>query len=287
MLLLNLILSYDAPQAAEQRADVRSSWLLERVENYSHLFVIGGSAAPAFVRGDELWLPSNDTYRGGPSKVVDALRYVVEHDLPYKYLLKTDSDSLVCISRLMHWLGQNKLPDTGVYAGDPQTHYGRLDYGVGYKFDDHNYASIFNQSTYTRYNLGGGYVLSRDVVQHVVRAAREGGFLPGGKWRRQEDLMPYMEDALVGKLVGDFADMADMPVTARANPDNYRLEVRYPSRFCTFIRRPKVLCNQLKGQWWCSRNAPLMVVHPVELVRPSIVNVSRLARFRVRGFVFF
>jgi hypothetical protein len=254
------------------------------VEGYTHLFVIGGSPRPAFVRGDELWLPSNDTYRGGPSKVLDAFRYVVEHEVPYKYLLKTDSDSLVCISRLMAWLGQNKLPATNVYAGDPQTYYGRLDMGFGYKFDDHNYASVFNQSTYTRYNLGGGYILSRDVVQHVVREAGEGGFLPGGKWRREADAMPYMEDALVGKLVGDFADMADLPVTARANPDNYRLEVRYPSRFCVFVMRPKVLCNQLKGQWWCSRNAPLMIVHPVELVRPSIVNESRLARYRVRGF---
>ena len=103
--------------------------------------------------------------------MVDAFRFVVENEAvvgSYTYLLKTDSDSLVCVSRLMRWLRQDTLPLTGVYAGDPQTYYGRLDYGLGHKFDDHNYVTIFNQTNYSRYNLGGGKRFRRGAPVAMV-----------------------------------------------------------------------------------------------------------------------
>jgi len=278
MLLLNLILSYDAPRAAHER-DVTRSWLLsERVEGYTHLFVIGNSPRAPYIQGDELWLPTDDTYHGGPAKILDAFRFVVEHDIPFKYLLKTDTDSLVCVSRLMAWLGQNKLPDERVYAGDPMTDFGDVRFMFHTKFADRNYPLVFHEVIYTRYHLGGGYLLSRDVVGHVVKTAREVGLLPGGKWR-EAGKMPSMEDALVGKLISGFANLTDLPVTGRTSyPEDYRLEVRMPSIFCRFILQPEELCHQVKGPVWCSQNAPLMIVHPIELLRPSPINESRRQR---------
>ena len=165
--------------------------------------------------GKTTFLPYRSTFLYLPTiQVVDAFRFVVEHE-SFKYLLKTDSDSLVCVKRLVRWLLQKNLPDTAVYAGDPQTYYRHLsEWPQGSKFKDDNYMRVFNQTNYSRYNLGGGYLLSHDVVQHVVTRASEGGFFPGGFYR-EAGLMPYMEDAFVGRLVGDSADMLDLPVTGR------------------------------------------------------------------------
>ena len=50
-LLLNLILSYDAPNATDQRAAMRSSWLSKPAAGYQFIFVIGGSPHRPHIRG--------------------------------------------------------------------------------------------------------------------------------------------------------------------------------------------------------------------------------------------
>ena len=109
-------------------------------------------------------------------QVIDAFHYVIEEEATvgsYKYLLKTDSDSIVCISRMIRWLRQDHLPATGVYAGELQMYYGRLDSGLNHKFDDHNYVTIFKRDTYAPYNLGGGRSTaeSRSTVESRRAAA--------------------------------------------------------------------------------------------------------------------
>ena len=109
--------------------------------------------------------------------MIDAFQYVVEKEATvgsYTYLLKTDSDSIVCISRTMHWLRRDNLPATGVYAGELQTYYGRLDAGLNPKFDDPHYMTVLKRGTYAPYYLGGGRntAESRSTVESR-RAASE------------------------------------------------------------------------------------------------------------------
>jgi hypothetical protein len=266
--LLNLILSFDGPRGRVSRSLIRSKWLSRPLEHpgYRHLFVVGGTNLPGYIQQDELWLPSNDTYKGGPSKVIDALQYVVEHEAEvgaYAYYLKSDDDTLVCIDQLMAWLQRGSLPRTRVYAGQPLKFSGDLrQLRPEDKFDDHNYITIFNRSVYSRYMLGGGYLLSRDTLRHVVSTASAQGFLEGGRWRTS-GLMPYMEDAFVGALVGTYAAHYDMPVTASSFADDFKLDVRYPENFCRFLVHPKVLCYHVRGKAWCDQNGQLVIIHPV------------------------
>lgn len=280
--LLNLILSFDGQRGRDSRSLIRSKWLARPLDHpgYRHLFVIGGNNVPGYIRQDELWLPSNDTYRGGPSKVIDAFQFVVEHEAEvgtYAYYLKSDDDTLVCIDQLMAWLRLGSLPWTHAYAGQPQTgHWDLRRLRLEDKFDDHNYITIFNRSVYSPYMLGGGYLLSRDTLRHVVSSAGAQGFLEGGRWRKS-GLMPYMEDALVGALVGTYAAHYHLPVSASSFADDFKLDIRYPENFCRFLVHPKMLCHHVRGKAWCDEHGPLVIVHPVEIITGNASLMKQLS----------
>ena len=148
------------------------------------LFVLGGAATPQ-LRGSELSLPVQDGYRELSYKVVGAMRWLLAsvtfelepnpnpdpywpspsphpddnpnpHPNPdqvaFKFALKTDDDSFVCVARLLEQL--HALPRTRVYLGaiskkrkvitDPShEHFAR--------WGDRDYVALFNRSVYTAY----------------------------------------------------------------------------------------------------------------------------------------
>lgn len=86
-----------------------------------HLFVVGGGSAPAHLAGaqtapdgDVLILPVPDGYRQIVHKVIGAVQWAVS-STRFKYLLKTDDDSFVCVSRLLETL--RTMPRRRLYLG--------------------------------------------------------------------------------------------------------------------------------------------------------------------------
>jgi hypothetical protein len=277
--LLNLILSFNGQRGRDTRALIRSKFFVRSLNppGYRHLFVIGGTNELGCIRQDELWLPSDDTYWGGPSKVIDAFQYVVEHEADvgsYAYYLKSDDDTIVCIDQLMAWLQRGSLPWTHAYAGQLQANYGDLHYWRQKdKFYDQPYITAFNRSVYPPYMLGGGYLLSRDTVQYVVSSAAALGFLQGGRWRTSGQ-MPHMEDAFIGTLVGTYAAHYDLPIAANAFEDNFKLEIRFPEKFCRYLVYPKLLCNRMRGKAWCKEHGPLVIMHPYQIFQGNVSSSS-------------
>jgi len=100
--------------------------------------------------------------------------------------------------------------------------------------------------------------------------------LEEGKWRAA-GVMPYMEDAFIGAIVGDFADHFELPVSASSFQDNYKLDIRYPENFCIFLAQPKVLCNHVRGRAWCQEYNPLVMVHPVEIITGNATRIRKLS----------
>ena len=200
----------------------------------AHLFVVGGGAdgsVPHLLDGqsaaaagvgvdgttdetDVLVLPVSDSYRSLTSKVVSMFEWVVTH-IHFRYVLKTDDDSFVCVSRLLEML--RILPRRKLYLGvvNPahkvisdmsKTQYER--------WRDPEYIRLFNRTTYAPYMQGAGYILSADLVEIVVEKAR---VLP---------TLPAVEDALIGALVEKVAEATSRPSGFRhKNRDDYAVTV--------------------------------------------------------------
>jgi len=99
----------------------------------------------------------------------------------FHYLLKADDDVFVNIAALFEYLDQEKMPKTELFTGQVMWwsevyRSGRYAIDKGYKRD-----------VYPRYCSGGGYVLSRDVVDKFVALFKD---------------VPYMriDDAYFGEL---------------------------------------------------------------------------------------
>ena len=224
--LVALILSSNqpGPEPERRRHAVRNSWAREGLRlggpgadappcSLRFLFVIGGAAA-AQLRGDELALPVEDGYRSLSYKVVGAMRWLLA-SLAFKFALKTDDDSFVCVARLLEQV--YALPRTRVYLGaiskkrkvitDPShAHFER--------WGDRDYVALFNRSVYAAYMQGAGYVLSSDLVATVARRAAP---LPR---------LPAIEDALIGTLLEGDATPTNRPAAIRyKNRDEYAVTV--------------------------------------------------------------
>jgi hypothetical protein len=116
--------------------------------------------------------------------------------------------------------------------------------------------------------MGGGYLLSFDVVEQIVSTARQLGFLRGGKWR-EAGLMPFMEDAFIGRLAnlsGYPPDPRQLSFATRSALNSYKTRVQYPQHFCHSLLRPNAICNEMMSAAWCQMNDPLVLVHPVDII---------------------
>ena len=119
----------------------RDTWLKD-VEGMDYRFFLGRPIADA--APDEVFLDVADGYNDLLYKTQGLLRWALERD--YDYLYKTDVDTLVIPSRLIHsGFEQHDYTGSINHAGKP---YGILDFASG----------------------GSGYWLSRKVMEWVVNA---------------------------------------------------------------------------------------------------------------------
>ena len=167
------------------------------------LFVMGGAAAPTLHAREQLLLPVEDGYRQIAQKVVGAFAWAAAH-VAFKYVLKTDDDSFVCVARLVERL--HYAPRRGFYLGVVNAHHrviqGATDPSYA-RWNDDAYVSLFNRTTYAPYMQGAGYVLSADMAALVAARAAA---LP---------TLPAVEDALVGTLLEDSATLVNVPSAIR------------------------------------------------------------------------
>lgn len=212
---------------AKRREAVRESWATPSSElgaagapaaercSVRYLFVVGGGKGKAHVWGEDvLVLPADDGYRQIAQKVLGALSWAIEH-APFKYVLKTDDDSFVCVSRLLELLRGsarerlymgvvNRNHKVVTSPSDPQYE----------RWRDPLYTSLFNRTVYADYMQGAGYVLSADLAALVVQRAAA------------LSAVPAIEDALVGTLLEGAAEPANRPSAFRyKNRDAYALTV--------------------------------------------------------------
>lgn len=228
--LVALVLSSNkaALQPGRRRQAVRQSWADEDARLGSPddgapscslrvIFVLGGSEAPT-LRGDELSLPVEDGYRQLSQKVLGAMAWLLD-SVAFKFVLKTDDDSFVCLARLLallHAFGGGG--GRGLYLGAISKKHKVITNPRHEHFErwgDVEYVELFNRTVYATYMQGAGYVLSADLVDVATRRAAA---IPR---------LPAIEDALVGTLVeGSNASVTNKPTAFRyKNRDEYAVTV--------------------------------------------------------------
>jgi hypothetical protein len=174
------------------------------------------AAAAAEASGDMLRVPVAEGYRRISDKVISALQWAAEDPTAEaEYVLKTDDDSFVCVTRLLERLhrvraglagdGFAQAPGgaaasdavAGAHARGGGLYYGKftrhpvpVELREGEPLEDSAYVESFGRRVYPLYAQGAGYVLSRVVVRRVARGAA-----------RLSRPLPVVEDALVGTLV--------------------------------------------------------------------------------------
>ena len=169
------IMILTAPNGKERRDAMRKTWL-------SNLETLHSSVVPRFVIGikelsledmknveeentrhhDIIFLPElKDAYKDLPSKVLQALKWIDQH-ANFSYLLKVDDDSFVRLNVILNELQSTysmKRLYWGFFRGDAHV-----------KFTGPWAEKNWNLcDRYLPYAQGGGYVLSRDLVNFIAR----------------------------------------------------------------------------------------------------------------------
>ncbi|XP_048205761.1 beta-1,3-galactosyltransferase 6 [Perognathus longimembris pacificus] len=214
------VLVASAPRAAERRRAVRSTWLgagrRGAPGDVWARFVVGGAGLGAEERraleleqarhGDLLLLPAlRDAYENLTAKVLAMLCWLDEH-VAFEFVLKADDDSFVRLDALLADLrarepARRRRLYWGFFSGR-----GRVKPGGRWREAAWQLCDF-----YLPYALGGGYVLSADLVRYL-RGARE--FLSA--W--------HSEDVSLGAWLA--------PVDVRREHDP-RFDTEYKSRGCS------------------------------------------------------
>jgi len=190
--LIVIILS--APKNLGWRQAVRGTWLKQCAPNdrCRPLFAVGSKHLDeesvnelrweSSEYGDIIILPSvEDSYASLTDKVLTAF-VTVDEEWDFNYLLKVDDDSFVNLQALIRELENSNYKD-GLYWGYFD---GRAPVFKNGKWAETNYLLC---DRYLPYALGGGYVLSANLVNYLARNA--------------DDLQQYVsEDVSVGTWLG-------------------------------------------------------------------------------------
>ncbi|XP_037075505.1 beta-1,3-galactosyltransferase 6-like [Pollicipes pollicipes] len=209
------VLVLTAPDNAERRAAMRATWLRPRggaSPPARHWFVLGGASLPPGQRvqlaaeqarhGDLLLLPDvADAYGRLTDKVLAAFAWLAGH-ARHRYALKCDDDTFARLGPLLDELAA--APRSRFYLGFFD---GRARPQRSGKWAEPAWDLC---DTYLPYALGGGYVISSDLVAHLAASApllRRFG----------------SEDVSMG------AWLAPLDVTRRHEP---RFDTEYMSRGC-------------------------------------------------------
>lgn len=167
--LLVLIMSDPANSATRQV--IRETWLSTVHQRVKHLFVVGskglkkevleGIAEEDATYGDVMILNLiSESYSSLTTKVLAGLKFA-KSNYSFNFLLKCDDDSFVRIPQLVEAL--EKQPQNHLYWGFFKG--GSIVFQKG-KWKETNW---FLCDSYLPYALGGGYVLSADLVDHLAK----------------------------------------------------------------------------------------------------------------------
>ncbi|XP_051696507.2 beta-1,3-galactosyltransferase 6 [Oryctolagus cuniculus] len=174
------VLVASAPRATERRSAVRSTWLAARRGGPGDVWArfavgtrgLGAEELLALEReqarhGDLLLLPAlRDAYENLAAKVLAMLAWLDEH-VAFEFVLKADDDSFARLDALLAELrardpARRRRLYWGFFSGR-----GRVKPGGRWREADWQLCDY-----YLPYALGGGYVLSADLV-HYLRLSRE------------------------------------------------------------------------------------------------------------------
>lgn len=168
-----LILILTGPGNKERRATIRSTWLnIDRHKRQQslHYFVVGTNDLSEAVEAqlqqesvehkDILQLPIFDSYPNLPTKILHSF-VQVDRNVDFKFLLKVDDDSYAHIPGLLEELHNSNF-EQSLYWGFFD---GRAPIQKRGKWSEPAY---FLCDKYLPYALGGGYVLSQDLVAYIA-----------------------------------------------------------------------------------------------------------------------
>lgn len=188
-----IVIVVSAPKNQARRQAVRNTWLKQcGADKCRPLFVVGSKhldeetlrdlRRDASEHGDLLILPSvEDSYASLTNKVLTAFA-TVDEEWDFNYLLKVDDDSFVNLPALTRELENSNYKD-GLYWGYFD---GRAPVFKNGKWAESNYKLC---DRYLPYALGGGYVLSANLVNYLAR--------------NSDDLQQFLsEDVSVGTWLG-------------------------------------------------------------------------------------
>ncbi|XP_062962473.1 beta-1,3-galactosyltransferase 6 [Cynocephalus volans] len=168
------VLVASAPRAAERRSVVRSTWLSRRGgpgDVWARFAVGTGGLGPEQRRalereqarhGDLLLLPAlRDAYENLTAKVLAMLAWLDEH-VAFEFVLKADDDSFVRLDALLAELrardpARRRRLYWGFFSGRGRVKPGGRWREAAWQLCDY----------YLPYALGGGYVLSADLVRYL------------------------------------------------------------------------------------------------------------------------
>lgn len=172
-----VVLVLSAPENSERRDVIRKTWLSQKPSEVRSIFAVGtASLAPEQIQTleseakkhvDLLLLPKlHDSYGTITKKVLLSLIHAHE-SYDYDFLLKADDDSFALVDQLLKYLnrwqakGSKKELYWGYFNGRA-----RVKRSGPWKESD-----WFLCDYYLPYTLGGGYVLSYNLVKFVAENA--------------------------------------------------------------------------------------------------------------------
>ncbi|XP_036321928.1 beta-1,3-galactosyltransferase 6 [Rhagoletis pomonella] len=214
--------------------------LSRRLIKVKHFFAVGTEGMPAGLRaeldreqklyGDMLLLPRlQDNFENLTEKMLHSIEALTNH-YEFSYLLKTDDDTYVKLNILLNELvsyDRKLVRKTTKYNGQPLPalywgyFQGRSNVKTKGKWRDINYRL---STHYITYAMGGGYVISRKICEHIATNA--------------QILSPYTnEDVSVGLWVAPLRF-----VYRRHDP---RFDTQYKPRKC---RRYHIVLHKLNEE---------------------------------------
>ncbi|KZC08806.1 PREDICTED: beta-1,3-galactosyltransferase 6 [Dufourea novaeangliae] len=169
-----VILVLSSPDNLEQRATIRKTWLAQKYATVRHLFVIGTLdilpeqretlQSEKYKFNDLLLLPRlTDSYGTLTKKVLYALKEVYEY-YDFDFLMKSDDDTFILVHKILKELekweskGTRKELYWGFFNGKAQ-----VKRSGPWKETDWILCDY-----YLPYALGGGYVLSYNLVKFIA-----------------------------------------------------------------------------------------------------------------------
>ena len=164
-----------------RRNVIRSTWINQthwkkynqkRDVSFGMLFIVGRSNNKTQMElimneskmyGDLLVLDLEESFYSLSYKVMIGFQWITDRCEGYKFLLKGDDDIFVNIHALMELLHEPTTPQHHLFVGNTMSvaevvRNGR--YGVS--------REEYSRDNYPRYNSGGGFVLSSDVVSSMI-----------------------------------------------------------------------------------------------------------------------